>query len=456
MLMFTMNWGITIGLAILLLLLLFSALISGSEIAYFSLSPNDNERLELDELSSSKKIIWLISQPNKLLATILISNNFINIAIILTSEILVSQLLPHELVAAWAQNWQESILWLASYSSSSIAYFTHFSITVIGVTFLLVLFGEVTPKVYASINSIRLARFMSAPLSLLLQLFSPISSLLVRWSANFEKRLDARKAAIAPTSKEEIGEAIDIAVSHEENSAQDLDILKRIVNFSELSVRQIMRSRVDVISIDQTDSYHEVLDIIKKSGYSRYPIYENDADNVIGMLYSKDLITHLKEKDTFSWKNFIRTNVLFVPLSKKIDDLLKDFQRERLHMAIVVDEYGGTSGIVTLEDVLEEIIGEIQDELDSKPEVLYKKIDNFNFVFEGKTMLNDVCRVVDLETDSFDNIKGEAESIAGLILENLGQMPTENQEEGLGQFIFKVLKVNKRRIEEVLLTLPSN
>lgn len=445
---------IALSLAGILLLLLCSALVSGSEIAYFSLSPNDRERLELDEKNSSLKILWLISSPEKLLATILISNNFINIAIILLSEILVGQLLPSSLTLAWATAWQDSMPWLLSYSAASIANTIHFSITVIGVTFLLVLFGEVTPKVYATINSIGLARLMSTPLSVLMQVFSPLSQLLVSWSTRFEARLARRKASVAMTSKEEIGEALEIAVSHEEDAEKDLDILKRIIKFSEVSVPAIMRSRVDMVAVDMHDTYDEVLKVIRSSGYSRYPVYENDADNVVGILYSKDLITHLQEKEDFNWQTLVRSNVLFVPMSKKIDDLLKDFQQERMHMAIIVDEYGGTSGLVTLEDILEEVIGDIKDEFDDEPDVIYRKIDNYNYVFEGKTLLNDVARIVGVDTEAFDDIKGESESIAGLLLEQLGEMPKKGQVEQIGAFSFKTLSLSKRRIEEIQISLP--
>jgi gliding motility-associated protein GldE len=449
----TSFWEISLGLGGILCLLIASALVSGSEIAYFSLSPNDRERLEQDDKSSNQRILWLINQPEKLLATILISNNFINIAIVLLSAIVTDKMVPSATTVAWAEAWQQAWSWLAAYPAETIGKLIYFGITVVGVTFLLVLFGEVTPKVYATINSVGLARLMSGPLSLLMQLFSFFSEGLVSWSHRMEHRLSTKQTGVGMTSKEDIGEAIELTVSMEEDSAQDLDILKRIIKFSEVTVTQVMRARVDVVAVNEHDDYGKVLETIRDSGYSRFPVYEHDADNVIGILYAKDLLNHLQEARDFYWQNLIRTNVLFVPESKKINDLLRDFQLQRLHLAIVVDEYGGTMGIVTLEDVLEEVIGEIQDEFDDEPEVVYQKIDDYNYIFEGKTLLNDVCRIVGLDIDAFDNLKGEAESIAGLILEWLGHMPKQDQELQLPNVRLRTLVVSKRRIEKVRLTV---
>ncbi|PSR09975.1 MAG: gliding motility-associated protein GldE [Bacteroidetes bacterium] len=444
---------ITFGILGLILLLICSALISGSEIAYFSLSPNDHERLEQEGDNISRRMLWLLSQPEKLLATILINNNFINIAIVLLAEIVVGQILPKNRILGWVNSWQSGWIWMQNFTADTLANLTDFTITVVGITFLLVLFGEVTPKVYASLNSIQLARFMSGPLSLTMQLFAPLSKLLVSWSHRLERRLSAKQSTVGLTSKEDIGEAIDLTVSQENGGDKDMDILKRIIKFAEVNVRQIMRSRVDVVAINELSTYPEVLVTIRESGYSRFPVYANDADNVTGMLYAKDLLLHLHEAPEFGWQHLIRTDVLFVPESKKINDLLRDFQIQHLHMAVVVDEYGGTSGIVTLEDVLEEVIGEIQDEFDDEPDVIFQKIDDYNYVFEGKSMLNDVCRIMNIESNSFGAIKGESESLAGLILERLGRMPKKDQEIILSDFSFKALTVSKRRIEKILITL---
>ncbi len=447
------QWQIAMGIVGLLILLACSALVSGSEIAYFSLSPNDLERLEQEEQINSRRVLWLLTQPEKLLATILISNNFINIAIVLLAEIEFRQIIPIEKTLAWGTHLQQSIAFLQGYAASTIGNGVYFSITVLGITSMLVLFGEVTPKVYATLNSIRLARLMSLPLSILMQAFAGLSNLLVNWSHWMEKRLAGKQSSVGLTSKQEIDEAIELTVSQEEGSGQDLDILRRIIKFPEVSVRQVMRARVDVIGLNDTASYAEVLATIREAGYSRFPVYEKDADNVTGILYVKDLLMHRNETAEFSWQDLIRTNVLFVPESKKLNDLLNDFQRERLHMAVVVDEYGGTSGIATLEDVLEEIIGEIQDEFDDEPDVVYQKIDDYNYVFEGKTLLNDACRIMGIDTYSFDAIKGESESLAGLFLERIGRMPKKDREMLLEGFRFKVLEVSQRRIERILITL---
>lgn len=446
-------WQLSLGLFSILVLLIASALVSGSEVAYFSLSPNDLERLEQDEKDSSRRILWLLGQKDKLLATILISNNFINIALVLLAEVVLSKILPISSMLAWVTNWQNTWSILQAYEASGIAQTFHFIITVVGITFLLVLFGEVTPKVYATINSIRLARVMSGPLSFANQAFSGLSQFLVNWSNRMEKGLAERQAAVGLTSKEDIGEAIELTVSQEANSAQDLDILKRIVKFPEVNVRQIMRARVDVVYFSETADFSEVLATIRESGFSRFPVYEKESDNVIGILYAKDLLIHLSNDADFDWQALVRTNVLFVPESKKINDLLRDFQLERLHMAVVVDEYGGTAGIVTLEDVLEEVIGEIRDEFDDAPGVIYNKIDDRNYIFDGKTLLNDVCRIMNIDMNSFDQIKGESESLAGLMLERLGRMPKKDQEVKLPNFRLKAQVIGARRIEKILITI---
>ena len=210
---------------------------------------------------------------------------------------------------------------------------------------------------------------------------------------------------------------------------------------------------MDVVGLDDTTTFHDVLAAIRESGYSRYPVYEKDADNVVGILYAKDLLMHRKAKDDFEWQELIRTNVLFVPESKKINDLLTDFQQQRMHMAVVVDEYGGTSGIVTLEDIMEEIIGEIQDEFDDEPDVIFQKIDDLNYVFEGKTLLNDVARIVGVDSERFEQVKGDSESLGGLVLERVGRMPKKDRELVLEDFRLKVLETSQRRIERILITL---
>jgi gliding motility-associated protein GldE len=450
-----------LGATLLVLLLLYSsAMISGSEVAFFSLTPNDLAKLEEENSKSSTQLIELHEKPRTLLATILIANNFINIAITLISDFIVSHVFSDVIFNSWAKAFLHSSTYQGFHNLSGWTFTTggisnafRFSIVVLGVTFFLVLFGEVAPKIYAKLNNVRLARTMTLPLSLLMKIFAPVSMMLVKGTNLIENRLVGEGQSNV-TSKEEIGEAIELTVSNDSESQEDVDILKGIVKFGEVTVTQIMRARVDVEAIDFKVTFSELLTVVRDSGYSRIPVYEEDFDHVTGILYVKDLLGHLHETDEFEWQSLIRTNTLYVPETKKIDDLLKEFQTERRHMAIVVDEYGGTSGIVTLEDIMEEIIGEIRDEFDDIEEVEFTKIDDFNFIFEGKTMLNDVCRIIGVDTETFDVVRGESDSVAGMILEMIGFIPKKGREVNYEGFRFKVESVSKRRIEQILITLP--
>ncbi|MCP3929702.1 MAG: gliding motility-associated protein GldE [Bacteroidetes bacterium] len=445
-----------VGTSILLLLLLMgSALVSSSEVAFFSLTHNDFHILQEEDSHSGKQILYLKDKPRKLLATILISNNFINIAIVIVSDYLLRNLLPIELVSSWAEGIINLLALKSLITIEGMGRLINFLFTVVGVTFLLVLFGEVAPKVYAKLNNIRIARFMSGPLFFLMKLFSPLSSILVNWTSVLEKKLEKRRQSSGKTSKKEIDEAIELTVQDEKGANQEINILKSIVKFGDVTAKQIMRSRVDVVAVDFRIPYSELLEVIKNSGYSRIPVYDNDFDNLIGILYAKDLLGHLNEKADYEWKQLARTDIYYVPEAKKIDDLLKEFQKRHLHMAVVVDEYGGSSGIVTLENIMEEVIGEIKDEFDDEPEVVYKKIDDYNYLFEGKTLLNDLCRVVGIDTSTFDENRGDADSIAGLILELTGRMPKVDTVFSYNGFKFKIVSVSKRRIEQVQLTLPK-
>ena len=450
-----------LGASLLVILLLYSsAMISGAEVAFFSLTHNDLAKLGEENSNSSTELLALHDKPRTLLATILICNNFINIAITLIADFIVGQLLPEGTFNAWGNSFLASTVYQSLnewtgmvFTADGISRGMQFAIVVIGVTFFLVLFGEVAPKIYAKLNNVRLARTMTTPLGILMKIFAPFSMLLVKGTNLIENRLVGDGQSNV-RSKEEIGEAIDLTVSHDSESQEDVDILKGIVKFGEVTVTQIMRSRVDVEAVDFRVPYSGLLKVARESGYSRIPIYEEDFDHVTGILYVKDLLGHLHESDEFEWQSLIRTNTLYVPETKKIDDLLKDFQAHRRHMAIVVDEYGGTTGIVTLEDIMEEIIGEIRDEFDDIQEVEYTKIDDYNFLFEGKTMLNDVCRIIGVDTETFDNVSEESDSMAGMILEVIGFIPKKGREIMLEGFKFKIESVSKRRIEQVLITLP--
>lgn len=441
------------GAVLFILLLLYaSAMISGSEVAFFSLTHNDFALLREENTKSAKRILELKEKPRGLLATILISNNFINIAIVVVSAFIINALVPKETFTEWANIFTNKIPYFYG-SEYYVARGFEFAITTVTVTFLLVLFGEVAPKIYAKINKIRLAKQMSGVLWFLMRALNPMSRLLVIGTNFIESRLDSH--ASSSTLREDIDEAINLSVGHEDDTEQEIDILKSIVKFGDVAVKQIMRSRVDVIAVDATISYGELLNTARESAFSRIPVYNEDFDHVTGILYVKDLLGHLKEAKDYEWQGLIRTNVLYVPESKKIDALLKEFQLERMHMAVVVDEYGGSSGIVTLEDIMEEVIGEIKDEFDDREEVEYKRIDDFNYQFEGKTLINDACRILGVETAIFDEVRGESDSVAGLILEMSGFIPKNGTEYFHDDFIFKAVKVGKRRIEQVLITLPD-
>jgi len=426
-------------------------LISSSEVAFFSLSPNDLDTLKTEQSPNSKRIIKLLETPRSLLATILISNNLINIAIVIISDYILRNIFTIDICEGWASNLLNVATFLP-WSISGIAKAINLLITVVAVTFCLVLFGEVAPKVYAKINNVWLSRLMVRPLGVLKTFFFPLSSILVSWSDGLERRLAKRTNS---ASKTDVNEAINLTVNNEINSVEDIDILKSIIHFGDVAVKQIMRARVDVIAIDTETSYKELMKIINGSNYSRMPVYGEDLDHIKGLLYVKDFLGHLNEKEDFDWLPLLRTDILYVPEAKKIDDLLKKFQEKRMHMAIVVDEYGGTSGIVTMEDILEEIIGEIRDEFDDQIDIDYQKIDDYNYIFEGKTLLNDVCRVVGIDTNSFDENRGDADSLAGLILEMRGRLPKKGMEVPTDPCTFKIVSVSKKRIEQVQLTLPK-
>ena len=446
--------GVYFAIVFVVLLIGCSALISSSEVAFFSLTINDLEKITQENSEVTQRILFLKEAPRKLLATILIANNFINIAIVILSQYVLEILIYKGLTDSWAE-------FIINYTGLGlsiewVSWFINFLFTIIGVTFLLVLFGEVAPKIYAKLNNVRLAKFMSKTLLFLFRLFQPFSNLLVTGTSIIEKKLVKNTTNGSSSRREDIDQAIELTVKDEDKHAEhEIDILKGIVKFGEVSVKQVMRPRVDVIAVDFRIAFKELLEVVKRSGFSRIPVFDEDFDSVTGLLYVKDLMSHLHEEPSFEWQALIRTNVMYVPEAKKIDDLLRDFQKERLHIAIVVDEYGGSSGIVTLEDIMEEVIGEIKEEFDDEVELEYKKIDDLNYLFEGKTLLNDLCRVIGVDTSTFDEVKGDADSVAGLFLEIVGQIPKVESEISYNDFHFKIVSVDNRRIKQILITLPE-
>lgn len=443
-----MTTGTSLSILLLLLLIVASALISGSEVAYFSLSPNNVRELAEEDSVTSRRIISLKEKPRTLLATILIANNFINIAIVVISGSVLKGMMGVERLAKIG-DWLYGTFLSSFLDANQLANVFNFLLTVVGVTFILVLFGEVAPKLYANINNLAFAKTVSLPLKILTWVFAPLSRLLVSFSNSIERKLASNH--LSSTSKEDIDKAIELTVNAEEGSqsGQEADILKGIVKFSDHQVKQIMKPRIDVLAIDIEENYSSLMTMVKSSGYSRIPVFEEDFDTIKGMLYVKDLLGHTQEDKGFQWQALIRDQILYVPESKKIDELLKEFQSKRMHMAIVVDEYGGSAGIVTLEDIMEEVIGDIRDEFDEDQEVEYIQIGKDNYIFEGKTLLNDVCRIIGEDTSIFDNDKGEADSLAGLILEITGVIPKKEKELTVGGLALKVISVNKRRIEKI-------
>ena len=405
----------------MLSLLFCSAMISGSEVAYFSLDASKWK--EEEDKTSVTQIKKMLVNPNHLLATILISNNFINVAIIILSTYMTNHLLD--------------------YSHYPIM---NFIVQVVVVTFALLLLGEVIPKVYANQNSLTFAKWMSGPLSLLSTIFKPLCKLLVSSTSIIERRFNAKGYQI---SVDELSSALDLA-GENDTKEEEKRILRSIVEFGNIQVKEIMKSRVDVSALEQNISFEEVKNLVVSSGYSRIPVYRENFDTVIGILYIKDLLPFLTNKD-FDWINLIRTP-FFVPEAKMIDDLMREFQEKKIHLAIVVDEYGGTSGIVTLEDIIEEIVGDINDEFDDDG-IQFSKLDSSNYIFEGKTSLNDVLKTIDCVIDFFDPIKGESDTLAGLILEMKGNIPENGEILKYEQYSFTVESVDKTRVKRVKVTI---
>ena len=404
-------------------LIICSALISGSEVAFFSIDPKKWNKKE--EKISYKLIGKLLEKPNKLLATILIANNFVNVGIIILSTYITSNVFNFE--------------------SAPIL---KFIIQVVVVTFLLLMLGELIPKVFANQNPLKFARIMARPLMFLNKLFYPLSSVLVHSTSFIEKRFNSKGYNI---SVDDLSNVLDIAGENDTN-IEEKRILRSIVEFGNIQVKEIMKSRVDVTAFSINTSFDEVKKEIIKSGYSRTPVYSESFDKIKGILYIKDLLPHLDTKE-FEWKTILRSP-FFVPEGKMIDDLMREFQQKKIHLAIVVDEYGGTSGIVTLEDIIEEIVGDINDEFDDDG-VKFSKLDSQNYIFEGKTSINDALKILNLDFDYFDEIKGESDSLAGLILEMKGNIPDVGEVLKFNHLTFKIESVDKRRIKRVKITIDE-
>lgn len=415
-----------ISLIIAFTLLILSGMISASEVAFFSFSPKHLDEMEQGSDKSEKKILLLLQNPQKLLAAILIGNNFVNVSIILILTYVTNSLI----------NFSEAPL-------------MGFIFQTIIITFLLLLMGEILPKVYATKEARKVAVFTTPLLNALLKIFKPFVRILVNSTSVLNTKLARHNKT--NISIDELSQALELTSG---NNDEDTEILEGIIKFGNIQVVDIMTPRVDIDDIDIKTTYRKLLDKIVSSGYSRIPVYSGTHDNIKGILYSKDLLPHLDKPDTFRWQTLIR-QAYYVPETKMIDDLLSEFQKNKVHLAIVVDEYGGTSGLVTLEDIIEEIIGDISDEYD-EDEQLYTKLDNHTFIFEAKILLNDFFKIDEIDEEDFIKVTGDVETLAGLVLELKGEIPNKNERIGFDKYVFEILSVDNRRIKKVKLYIKEH
>jgi len=409
----------TVLIILVILLFMLSFLMAGSEIAFFSLTFKDINVLKTKKQPAYRRIVSLLDQPKTLLASMLISNSFINIGIILISNILIDS-------------------WIAGLQ---LTFWPVFLLKVGSVTFLLLLFGEVLPKVWATHHKIWFAATASLVIEIFGSIFYRFSKRMVRLSDRVERRFSSESSSTMDSSN--LDYAIDLLPEHEATS-EEKSILKGIRKFGDTTVKQVMRTRLDVCGIDHSYPFRDVIKKIEELHYSRLPVYRHNLDEVVGMLHTKDILPFINEPAEFDWHTLMR-QPYFVHEQKLIEDLLQEFRNRRIHFAVVVDEFGGTSGIVTLEDVMEEIIGEIKDEFDEE-ESNNKKIDDHNYIFEGKTMINDACKAMKLPADTFDALRGDSDSLAGLVLEIAGEFPQVNEEVASGDYIFVPLEIHKNRL----------
>lgn len=408
--------GVIIGFVILALMLIFSAFISGSEVAFFSLTPMNVDSLSKNKSRRANDVLKLYFKPERLLATILVANNFVNVSIVILSAYLSGQLFDFSENPALGLVLEVGVI-----------------------TFILLLFGEIIPKVYAARQTLSFSLLMATPLVILEKVFRPISFILIKTTA-ITKKLNNT----VNISKGDLSDAISLTSSE---NRDDEKILKGIVKFGNIYAREVMQPRIDVAAIDIKSQFKEIIPFIIESGFSRIPVYSGSFDSVEGILYIKDLLQHIHKPNSFNWQSLIRPPY-YVPETKKINDLLEEFQTKKIHMAIVIDEYGGTSGIVTLEDILEEIMGEIPDE-SANEEIHYEKIDENTYIFKGKTQLNDFFKVIDIEEDPFEDVRGESDTLAGLILEITGEIPEIGLSIEHSIYRFTIVSADKRRIKKI-------
>lgn len=413
-----MNVELIIESLVILILLAASALISGAEVAFFSLGPNERNQLNLKNTKAAKRVLTLLVKPENLLATLLVANNLVNMGIVILSTWVTADLL--------------------SFNGHPVL---KFMIQIVIITFVILLIGEVLPKIYATRHSLRLAQLMSIPVLTLERLLRPVNHVLIGSTSLVRKRL---KDQTVPLTMDELSDAL---VLTGEALVDEEKILKGIVRFGNIEVGEIMRPRVDIFSLNIKDPFRMVFDRMIELGYSRFPVYQKDLDDIRGILYVKDLISHVQKTNSFRWQSLIRP-AFFIPENKRINDLLQEFRQNKMHMAIVVDEYGGTSGLITLEDILEEIVGEIRDESDEEDSMIQKTADK-TYLCNGKTSLHDLVNALELEEDYFEQAKGGAETLAGLILELRGEIPEIGERIRLNDLTFVIRGRDDRRIKEV-------
>ena len=420
---YTLDVNLLFGFAGIFVLLFCSAVVSGAEVALFSLSQKDIDEALQENLSTGKILSELLQRPKKLLATLLVANNFINIGVVILFSFIGSDL-------------------FAAITSPLLK----FIFEVIVVTFLLLLFGEVLPKVYASRNNIKFAKTIAYPISVLDQFLSPISIPMRSATVYLHNKLGKQKTNF---SVDQLSQALELTAA-DETSTDEQKILEGIVSFGNTDTKQVMSPRIDIFALEISETFEEIYTKILEKGYSRIPVYRDNIDQIEGVLFIKDLLPHI-DKQNFNWTTLIR-KPFFVPENKKLDNLLKDFQAMKSHLAIVVDEYGGTSGLVSLEDVIEEIVGDISDEFDDE-DINFSQIDERNFLFEGKINLKDFYRIVDVDEELFEEKKGEAETLAGFILEISGNFPAKGQKIAFENCLFTIEVVDKKRIKQIKVTI---
>ena len=416
--------GAMIALILAILLLYASGFVSASEIAFFSLSPSDLSKIEENEHPSDSRIKALLDDSERLLATILISNNFVNVTIIMLCN-----------------------FFFASVVDFGNAKLLEFLLITVVLTFLLLLFGEIMPKIYSAQNTLKFCRKAAPVISVLLSVFKPVSNLLVHSTFLINKL--TRKRKVPNLSVDDLSQALELTDKNE--ISEESNMLKGIIRFGEETAEEVMTSRLDIVDLEINTPFPDVIKCIVDNAYSRIPVYEESRDNIKGILYIKDLLPYLDKGADFKWQNLIRP-AYFVPETKMIDDLLRDFQANKIHIAIVVDEFGGTSGIVTMEDIIEEIVGEINDEYDEE-ERTYVKISENVYIFEGKTLLSDFYKLAEIDPDDFESVAGDADTLAGLLLELKGEFPVLHEVINFNRYRFEILEMDARRIVKVKVTV---